>query len=893
MMEIKKQTSVMAEFATFLQREHLEAVYAESLRLSRAYDLPLLKLFAHMSDAELIEMGKVGMATFLSDLAEGRALAAYEETLRLWEQDALPGVPRDAVQPADMVLAYAAQKQAILAFLPRFTSDPAQLMAVVQELEDYYVQAQNAALHIFDRLRARAVERATRAETEHRAAMVVAEELRASEGRLRELANAMPQQVWTATPDGQLDYVNDQVAAYAGQPVASLLGEGWAMMLHPDDVAPTVEKWRVALAAGTPYEVTFRLRRSEDASYRWHMGRALPVRDAAGRVVRWYGTNTDVHERATVERALQDANEQLEAQTEELRAANEEQATQAEELASQQEELNALYEELRRHADQVEAKVSERTQELQAANEELAAQSEELAFQAEELQRINEEIERAHNLLHGVLNNLPGAVGYCDKDLVIRLVNAPYAAQLGVTPEQIQDRAAKDVFAEHFPLIEGPLRQVIDTGEPWRAFSQPAGDGSTFVDFVVVPVRDRAGRVEGLLSLSFDATERVRLEQEVAARNDEVLEQKRLVESIIAHAPAGVVYMDRDMTVRWVNPEYTRLVERPMDHFIGRTFLEGASPEVRAEIGGKLEAVIATGTSHQAAAYPYTLTQHGVPKQTYWDFNYVPVRGREGEVEGVLVFTLEVSSRVENERLQQERIQQLQQTDRYKDEFISVISHELRTPLNFIMGFASLLEDEVPGAINAAQREHVAKILHGADRMLALVDDLLDFARIRAGSFSLAPELTAYDALIEDTVGTVRPLAEQKGLRLETACEKGLLTTVDVQRVTQVLTNLLSNAIKFTERDGAVRVRTYVDGDWITTEVADTGVGIAPEDLPKLFQRFQQLDMSATRKAGGTGLGLSIAKALVEAHGGVIGVKSELGEGSTFYYSLPRVAVEV
>jgi signal transduction histidine kinase len=772
MIEIDKHTSVMAEFAAYLQREHLEAVSTENLRLSRTYDMPLLKLFAHLSDAELIAMGQAGMATFLSDLAAGRALAAYEETLRLWEDDALPGVPRDAVQPADMVLAYAAQKQAILAFLPRFTADPARLMAVVQELEDYYVQAQNAALHIFDRLRARAVERATHAEAAERLAIAQADTLRASEMR------------------------------------------------------------------------------------------------------------------------LQDANQQLEAQTEELRAANEEQATQAEELASQQEELNTLYEELRRHTDQVEAIVNERTQELQAANEELAAQTEELAFQSEELQRINEEIERAHTLLNGVLNNLPGAVGYCDKDLVIRLVNAPYAAQLGVSPAQIHDRPVRDVFGEHFALIEGPLRQVMATGEPWRAFGQPAGDGTTFVDFVVVPVHDRAGRFEGLLSLSFDATERVRLEQEIAARNDEVLAQKTLVESIIAHAPAGVVFMDREMTVRWANPEYTRLTDRPVDHFIGRPFLEGASPAVRAEVGDMLARVITTGESHQGTAYPYTLTQHGVPKQTYWDFSYVPVRGRDGEVEGVLVFTLEVSSRVENERLQQERIQQLQQTDRYKDEFISVISHELRTPLNFIMGFASLLEDEVPGPINAGQREHIGKILHGADRMLLLVDDLLDFARIQAGSFSLAPELTAYDALIEDTVGTVRPLAEQKGLKLETDCEKGLLTTVDVQRVTQVLTNLLSNAIKFTERDGTVRVRTYLEGEWVTTEVADTGVGIAPADVPKLFQRFQQLDMSATRKVGGTGLGLSIAKALVEAHGGVIGVKSELGAGSTFYYSLPRVLSE-
>jgi signal transduction histidine kinase len=275
----------------------------------------------------------------------------------------------------------------------------------------------------------------------------------------------------------------------------------------------------------------------------------------------------------------------------------------------------------------------------------------------------------------------------------------------------------------------------------------------------------------------------------------------------------------------------------------------------------------------------------------------VPVRDRAGAVEGLLSLSFDATARVQLEaeakEMQAERITQLQQQDRYKDEFISVISHELRTPLNFIMGFASLLEDEVPGPLTEHQRQHVGKILHGADRMLLLVDDLLDFARIQAGSFSLSPEPTAFDMLVEDTVSTVRPLAEQKGLVLDTTVERGVVSTGDVQRVTQVLTNLLSNAIKFTDRGGHVSVRAFVEGDWVVTEVADTGVGIASEDLPKLFQRFRQLDMSATRKAGGTGLGLSITKALVEAHGGQVGVASEPEKGSVFSFRLPYRPVGV
>ncbi|MFN3429611.1 MAG: ATP-binding protein [Candidatus Sericytochromatia bacterium] len=616
MMNLDRQTSVVTEFAAYLKDHHLEALAVENLRLNHQFGSPLLKLFEQVPATDMQRMTVEGMARFLTDLGAGRALAAYEETLRAWAEDRLPGIPRDAVQPADLVLVYAAQKQAILKYLPTFTRDADRLLAVVLELEDYYVRAQNAALGVFDRLRVEAVQRAVQADAAHQAA----------------------------------------------------------------------------------------------------------------------------HEFA-----------------EELQAANEELSSQAEELASQQEELNTLYDELRTHADHVEAQVLERTQELQAANEELAAQSEELLVQSEELLKANEEIEGARALLDGVLNNLPGAVGYCDKDLVLRMVNRPYAAQLGRQADAIVNRPVQEVFAEHLDQLLPILEQVKDTGEPWRAFGVPTmqpGGQPGFQDAVVVPVRDRAGHAAGWLSLSFDATERVRLTAEA-------------------------------------------------------------------------------------------------------------------------------------ERLQAEHIAQLQQADRYKDEFISVISHELRTPLNFIMGFASLLEDEVPGPLTTGQAEHVGKILHGADRMLALVDDLLDFARIRAGSFSLAPELAAFDVLVEDTASSVRPLAEAKGLTLRVEADRNLMARVDVQRVTQVVTNLLSNAIKFTERGGTVRVACRAEGGRVHCEVTDTGCGIAESDIPRLFRRFQQLDMSTTRQAGGAGLGLSIAKALVEAHAGDIGVRSRMGEGSTFYFSLP------
>lgn len=246
-----------------------------------------------------------------------------------------------------------------------------------------------------------------------------------------------------------------------------------------------------------------------------------------------------------------------------------------------------------------------------------------------------------------------------------------------------------------------------------------------------------------------------------------------------------------------------------------------------------------------------------------------------------------ISERVERERLQADRISRLEEAERYKDEFLSVMSHELRTPLNFIMGFASTLEDEVQGPLNSAQLQAVSKILIGSERMLRLVEDLLEVATIQAGELALRLEATPYEQLIIDVLATLAPLAAKKDLQITTAFDIHCLLVLDPSRIAQVLTNLVGNAIKFTSPGGCITVRTRQTQGQIVTEISDTGRGIALEDREKLFKRFSQIDMSKTRSVGGSGLGLAIAKGLVEAHGGHIEVVSKLGEGSTFSFMLP------
>ena len=387
---------------------------------------------------------------------------------------------------------------------------------------------------------------------------------------------------------------------------------------------------------------------------------------------------------------------------------------------------------------------------------------------------------------------------------------------------------------------------------------------------------------------------------EAAEYTREPVNQKTFAENLIQNVATGIAYLDRDLVFRVANPVYATFLELSPAQIIGRHVFE-VVPDSEAQIEPLLRRVLEAGEPYynNELAVVYT-TPGGSSRTTYWDFVYYPLRHDEASsVDGIFVLANEISERVaqkheqhrlhvEQERLQRERIEALEVSDRLKDQFLSILSHELRTPVNAIMGFGSILDDEVAGPMSAEQHRYLEKILQGSETLLVLIDDLLDMSRIEAGKFTLSLIPMHFPKVCQDVASTLTPLAWQKGLTLVVQVPEALPPLeADPQRVGQVLTNLVNNAIKFTPVGGRITLRAETVGGDLRCEVADTGIGIASEDIPKLFQRFAQVDRSSTRQAGGTGLGLSIAKALVEAHGGSIGVQSQREQGSTFWFTLP------
>ncbi len=271
--------------------------------------------------------------------------------------------------------------------------------------------------------------------------------------------------------------------------------------------------------------------------------------------------------------------------------------------------------------------------------------------------------------------------------------------------------------------------------------------------------------------------------------------------------------------------------------------------------------------------------------------NELAARARQAELRRALKALDEATYRLEraNYMLGLAR-DQAEEARRLKQQFAQTISHELRTPLNLIVGFTELMahSPEYYGCpLPAAYQRDLSIVYRNARHLQTLVNDVLDLARIEAAQMGLLPEEIDPAVLVEEAVNTARSLVEARGLTLRLECEPNLPRLwVDPTRIRQVLFNLLNNAARFTER-GSVTVSVRRQGDAIVFAVADTGVGIAADDLPRLFEEFRQVDSTTRRRHEGAGLGLAISKRFVELHGGRIWVESVVGQGSTFSFSLP------
>jgi len=235
-----------------------------------------------------------------------------------------------------------------------------------------------------------------------------------------------------------------------------------------------------------------------------------------------------------------------------------------------------------------------------------------------------------------------------------------------------------------------------------------------------------------------------------------------------------------------------------------------------------------------------------------------------------------------------EKNKELERMDKLKSDFVSNISHELRTPLTSIKGYTKLLAEGKIGNVDKKQKECLDIIGEETDRLTRLINEVLDLARLEKGKVTIKKEDVDLNKVAEDVINSIKTLAEDKSIAINFTPNKELpMVAASGDMIKQVFFNLLGNAIKFTPTEGMIDINMEEIDKEVKVSIKDNGIGIPPQIIPKLFDKFYQADTSMTREFGGTGLGLPISKHIIEAHKGKIYVESEVGEGSTFIFTLP------
>lgn len=486
-------------------------------------------------------------------------------------------------------------------------------------------------------------------------------------------------------------------------------------------------------------------------------------------------------------------------------------------------------------------------------------------------------------LYHSLVESLPLSIFRKDPEGRFTFGNRRFCELMGHPLEELVGKTDFDFFpremAEKYRHDDEELmrtRKTVDTVE-----ANKQSDGRVHhVHTVKTPLFDSSGRVLGVLGMFWDVTERRRIE--------EALEHERdLLRSLLDSVPDRIYFKDtHSRFIRASRALAERLGFDDPEKLIGKTDFHLHPQEVAQGFYDDEQRIVQTGVplinkvEHQQAP--------GRP-DAWASVTKVPIVNKSGEVTGLVGISRDITDlkRIEDE-LHEARDAALELAQQ-KSQFLATMSHEIRTPMNGIIGMIGLMLDT---RLTAKQRDYLETIRQSAETLLTIINDILDLSKLEAGK--LVFESLAFDLrdTIETTVELLAGRAQEKGLELLTYVPMDIATGVrgDPGRLRQVLTNLVGNAIKFTEQ-GEVLVRVVKQSETATALtvrllVSDTGIGVTPEARARIFQSFTQADGSMARRYGGTGLGLSISKQLIESMGGQIGVESEPGQGSTFWFEI-------
>jgi PAS domain S-box-containing protein len=681
-----------------------------------------------------------------------------------------------------------------------------------------------------------------------------------SETRFRELADNISQFAWTADQSGRIYWYNQRWYDYTGTTLEEMQGWGWQKVHHPDHVERVVQRIRHSFETGTAWEDTFPLR-GRDGNYRWFLSRALPIRNEAGEVIRWFGTNTDITEQIEAENALRES---------------------------------------------------------EARFRELADNISQFAWTADHSGRIYWYNQRWYDYTGTTLQEMQGwgwqKVHHPDHvERVVQRIR--HSFETNTAWEDTFPLRGRDGNYRWFLSRALPIRN--EAGDVIRWFGTNT-DVTKQIE-AEQALRELNVATEALLARTREQAHQ--LEKQAAAlrlRASLDCMHSEIGAALVRSQEFSVTMQQcAEAIVRGVNAAFTRIWMLEPDT---ATLSLWTSVGLYTDLDGEYARVkVGEGKLGRIAASRQPLETNSIQAESGVDlesakaqrivsFAGYPLLAQDRLVGLIVTFARQPLSDVEfkalaeaanrislgvqrwqtEEELQAAKVK-AEEATAAKSMFLANMSHEIRTPMNAVIGMAYLA---LKTPLTEKQRDYINKIHNAGTSLLGVINDILDFSKIEAGKL----DIESVDFRLDDVIASVTSItaqkAQDKGLEFLAEVERSVPQNLigDPLRLGQVLGNLINNSIKFSER-GDICLRAELleqvgERARLRFSVKDTGIGMTPEQAARLFQPFGQADMSTTRKHGGTGLGLTICRRLVELMGGEIWLESEPGVGSTFLFTV-------